>query len=285
VREHTYGKGKVIWGVPLRDILAQRGIGPDFAYSGAADLDFIHRRTAGYDIYFVRNKKEEWAEADCTFRVRGRAPELWDPVTGGIQGARVAYTAAGSQVALKLPPNGSMFVVFRAGKERPVPKSAGSERSHHVSGPWEVSFQRGLGAPTSLRFEKLISWTDHPEPAVRFFSGTATYRNKIEVPAEFMRSSERIYLDLGEIRFIARVRVNGKPSGIAWTAPYRVDITNAARAGANDIEIEVANTWSNRITGDAQGAEKKYTSINLPWSKDTPLLRSGLMGPVRVIVT
>jgi hypothetical protein len=286
VRENTHGKGKVIWGVMLRDILAQRRIGPDFAFTGDADLDFIHRRLAAADIYFVRNKREAWAEAACTFRVKDRAAELWEPVTGAIEGAPVEQVAGGSRIALELPPYGSVFVVFRAGPQRPATKRNRTfGRSVDVAGPWELSFQTGRGAPPSLRLEKLISWTDHPEPGVRYFSGIATYRSRFDLPADMVGSGKPLYLDLGDLRFIARVRLNGKPVGIAWTAPFRVDIASAARAGSNEVEIEVANTWSNRLTGDAQSSGPRYTNTNMPWRKDTPLLRSGLMGPVRIIAT
>jgi hypothetical protein len=156
-------------------------------------------------------------------------------------------------------------------------------RTLDIEGPWEVAFAPDLGAPPSVRLEKLTSWTEHADPGVRYFSGIATYRKNVALPADFMKAARRLYLDLGEVRFIARLRLNGKPLGISWTSPFRVEITGAARAGNNELEIEIANTWSNRLTGDAQGVGRKYTNTNVVWKPDTPLLRSGLLGPVRLV--
>ncbi|MEK7404885.1 MAG: glycosyl hydrolase [Acidobacteriota bacterium] len=279
VRENTYGRGKVYWGVPLREILQRRGVGPDFAVAGAADLDFIHRRDSACDIYFVRNKKEEWAQAECTFRVKGRAPEIWDPVTGETRDPPANRT----RVHLTLPPFGSTFVVFRAGRRARREPTARVPEPIVVPGPWEVSFPPGWGAPASRVFSKLISWTEDTEPGVRYFSGNATYRSQFDLPAALLAPGLRLWLDLGDVRVIARARLNGKPLGIAWTPPFRLDITAAVRAGTNALEVEVANTWSNRLTGDALSTGEKYTRTNIPWSKTTPLLPSGLLGPVRVV--
>jgi hypothetical protein len=285
-REHAYGRGRVYWGLPPREILQKRGIGPDFQFTarrGEAEFDFIHRRTPQCDIYFVRNKRAGQAEADCVFRVKGWQPELWDPVTGetGLTPEH-APAPGGTRVTLTLPPLGSIFVVFRAGPRRRRPPAQREVQSLAIEGPWEVSFPEDSGAPRSKTFAKLVSWTEDSEPGVRYFSGIATYRKKLELPAEWFRLGLRVYLDLGEIRSIARVRLNGEPLGIRWTEPFRLEITRAARAGWNDLEVEVANTWSNRITGDALSAGARHTRTYLPWKKDTPLLPSGWLGPVRV---
>lgn len=337
IRETAYGKGRIFWNVPLRDILARRGIGPDFTFTsrgGEADLDYIHRRDGDAEIYFVRNRRGEWAEAQCTFRVKGRTPEIFDPVTGETRVLPV-YEAAGNgtRITLALPPAGSVFVVFRASEPAsrapdltrdgvPVAVNCAAEKASAVeiaaapggaarlvtfhpgryalgksreivvpplpepqilSGAWELTFPAGLGAPPSKTFSRLMSWTEDEDPGIRYFSGVATYRKSLDLHPATLAKGLRLYLDLGEVRVVARASLNGRPLGIAWAAPFRLDITAAVRAGANRLEVEVANTWSNRITGDGHSSGRKYTNTNLPWKKDTPLLASGLLGPVRIL--
>jgi hypothetical protein len=116
ITENRHGKGRVIWGRTLRQVLASSGVGVDFAFSGAPDsrLDAIHRRTDDADFYFVVNKSNRWESVDCAFRVRGRAPELWDPATGERRPQLVYRAEPGRTVVpLRLAPHGSIFVVFR----------------------------------------------------------------------------------------------------------------------------------------------------------------------------
>jgi hypothetical protein len=127
---------------------------------------------------------------------------------------------------------------------------------------------------------RLESWTEHANPDVKYFSGVASYSKTIQIPASFLKSA-RLYLDLGDVRVIARVRLNGKDEGICWAHPFRIDITGHAVEGSNRLEVEVANTWSNRITGDVIQGRPKRT--NARWSAEVPLLPSGLLGPVRLV--
>ncbi len=279
VREHAYGKGKVYWGVPVAEILRLRGLGPDF--SASADMDYTHRRDGTREIYFVCNKREEPVEVECLFRVKGRAAQLWDAVKGVAQPLSVGAMGENSRVRLSLPAVGSAFIIFdprfrngaaRANVTQPPPLE--------IAGPWDVRFAPGWGAPESKTFERLRSWAEDDDLGIRYFSGLATYRKTVEVPANLAR--RRVFLDLGDVRVIARAAVNGKPAGGCWTPPFRVEVTGLLKPGANLLEIEVASTWSNRLTGDANAAGRKYTNTNIPWKKDTPLLPSGLMGPVRL---
>jgi len=174
-----------------------------------------------------------------------------------------------------------------------------------VAGPWEVSFQPGRGAPAQAVFDKLISWPEHPDAGIKYFSGTATYRKVFDLPPEFSLTS-RIFLDLGRVQVIAEVRLNGQNLGILWKAPYRVALGAAAKAGKNQLEIEVTNLWPNRLIGDEQWpADVEWAGLPLKcwpdwmlkglprpvpervtfttwhhWRKDSPLLPSGLLGPV-----
>jgi hypothetical protein len=152
-----------------------------------------------------------------------------------------------------------------------------------VSGPWEVAFQEGRGAPKSATFNGLCDWSDSSNPGIKYFSGTATYTKKIEIEASALGQGSQIELDLGSVREVAEVAVNGKTQGIAWKPPYRVDITDAVKAGENSLSVKVVNLWPNRLIGDQQpGAEKLTFAPNSTYKATSPLMPSGLLGPVQV---
>jgi hypothetical protein len=154
-----------------------------------------------------------------------------------------------------------------------------------------VRFPSGWGAPAVKTFDRLLSWTDVDDEGVKYFSGVATYGNTFEMAADQIASGDRLYLDLGRVRFVAEVAVNGRSAGIVWKPPFRVEITDLVKPGRNDLTVEVANTWSNRLVGDAQTEGRDYCRTNIirsltwqvPW-KDAPLLESGLLGPVKLLV-
>ncbi len=340
VREHAYGRGRVVWGRPLRDVLLERGIGPDLWIENPVlrdKVDFIHRRTAEADIYFLRNKTHEAIEVEAVFRVRGRRPERWDPATG-LRAPQpvIRETAGGTAVGLRLEPVGSTFVVFRGTGPRllrPVEAVTGRPVGEDVlridrwdgrradvtvfkpgryrisvtdgrsaefeagsipapvdlDGPWDLELPEEEGAPARVRLDRLISWTEHGDPRVKYFSGIARYRRGVELPEGWLGRDRRIYVDLGGLWAVGEAFLNGRSLGILWKPPYAADATGAAGPGANELRIEVANTWSNRLVGDARLPEReRRTRTNVtnsgfgPW-KDTPLVRSGLFGPVRLV--
>ena len=121
-----------------------------------------------------------------------------------------------------------------------------------MSGPWELRFPPGRGAPQYVTIDKLISWTEHPDAGVKYFSGTATYTKTFQVPDGMIRKDHRIYLDLGRVQVIAEVKLNGRDLGILWKPPFRVDVTDAVKAGENALEVRVTNLWVNRLIGDQQ---------------------------------
>jgi hypothetical protein len=175
-----------------------------------------------------------------------------------------------------------------------------------VSGAWELNFPPNLGAPASVSLPKLVSWTEHPDQGVKYFSGTATYVQEVEIPAELLGEGRSLWLDLGEVKNIAEVFVNGKPLGILWKPPFRTEITSAVQPGKNKFEIQVTNLWPNRLIGDEQLPEDRKWADNLAlkewpqwvldgkpsptgritfttwhhWKKDNQPLPSGLLGPV-----
>jgi hypothetical protein len=290
----SHGKGKVIWGTPLKRVLADDGIGPDFA--GGPALDFIHRRDGDADIYFVRNTRAERTAASARFRVADLEPELWDPRTGAIERAAVYQrTSQGMEVPLELAANGSVFVVFRRPARGDGRRVAARDASSPLPAPvalegeWSVRFESGRGAPDRLTLPTLASWTEHSDPGVRFFSGTARYQKTFTVPAGWKAADRRAHLDLGRLWTIGEAWLNGKPLGILWTDPFEVDCTEALREGPNDLVVEITNTWHNRLVGDAKRpAGERITRTNVPASSGRPwaqldLLESGLFGPVRVV--
>lgn len=289
VNERRVGEGKVYPTASLRDGLEAMRLQPDFSYigkDGQADLGFTDRvisQGRGH-IYFVANRLERTSRVDASFRVTGMVPELWNPVTGETTPASYRAIDGRTEVPLDLPAFGSTFVVFHGTTtvaERDVrpPEETTIET---LQGPWQVSFEAGRGAPASVTMPVLQSWTDSPSDGVKYFSGTAKYAREFSVSK--VSTDATLWVDLGEVRDIARVIVNGVPAGITWCPPFVVDITKYVRPGANTLEVEVANVWANRLIGDAQpDAKEKYTFTWVPtYRADAPLLGSGLLGPVRI---
>jgi len=174
-----------------------------------------------------------------------------------------------------------------------------------LSGPWEVHFPAGWKAPEKVVFEHLLSWPEHSDPGVKYFSGTATYLKEFELPDELLGDGHQLWLDLGMVKNLAEVSLNGQPLGILWKPPFRLDVTAAAQAGTNSLEIKVTNLWPNRLIGDEQlPADVEWSGKRLSawprwlldgkpsptgrvtfttwhhWTKTDNLLDSGLLGPV-----
>jgi hypothetical protein len=156
-----------------------------------------------------------------------------------------------------------------------------------VDGPWNVSFQPGRGAPASVSLDNLISWSDSADAGVKYFSGAGTYTKTIQASPDWFKKGTKLWIDLGDVKNLAEVKVNGKSLGIVWHTPFRVDVTSALKPGANEVSIKVINAWVNRLIGDQQpDATTKYTFADVkPYKANSPLLPSGLLGPVRVLST
>jgi hypothetical protein len=295
VTEHAYGSGKVYWGKPVAEVLAAARVAPDVVLGdSAATLAWIHRQAGDVDIYFVANQRDRAQDVAASFRASGREPELWDAATGETQPASYTRRDGRTDMPLHLDPYGSTFVVFRrptsvASREPEVwsrgelAKMSGPLAT--APGPWEVRFQSDRGAPATARFDSLMSWTKSSDPGVKYFSGTATYVKSLDMPTAAFQPDTRIEIDLGVVKEIAEVVVNGTPvGGILWKPPYRADVTSALHAGTNRIEVRVTSLWPNRMIGDLQpDVTKSYTFTDFrPFTKDSPLLESGLLGPVRL---
>jgi hypothetical protein len=376
--EHRLGKGRVVWGRPLGDVLREFTGQPDFVVVGprtAQTVPFIHRNIDGRDLYFIASPQSEATTFLFAFRVAGKQPELWWPDTGRIERPAIYDSPPGAtRIPIRLGPHGSVFVIFSndpappgrsvaavlrdgleiSGMPAAAPEDLRGKMSEIrveladppgsgytveaarsgayeirtssgrslafevptlpkaliVEGPWNVRFPEGWGAPPQATFDRLISWTAHPDPGIKYFSGTAAYHRQIEIPPDMLAAGRKLYLDLGRVQVIAEVSLNGRDLGILWKPPFRVEATAAARPGANDLEIRVVNLWPNRLIGDDHLPEDtERTGPQLSrwpqwlldgkpsptgrltfstwkhWTKDDPLFESGLLGPVTLEVT
>ena len=288
--EHDYGKGKVYAGETLAQTLPALALKPDFEYTrphNDTNLLFVHRKLPTGEVYWVDNRNNREESVDAVFRVQGKAAELWHADTG--QTERAAYRIADGRttVPLTLAPYEAVFVVFRKAAPKPsltLPKRTETPLAT-VSGTWNVSFQPNRGAPAKIAIEQLISWSDSANQGVKYFSGTGTYTKTVQAPGAWFKPGAKLWLDLGDVKNLAQISVNGKPLGVVWKPPFRMDVTAAMKPGANAIVVKVTNLWVNRLVGDQQpNVTKKYTyTAQQFYRADSPLLPSGLLGPVRVI--
>lgn len=282
--------------ISSREALASVNTQPDFQVnwgSDPADISYIHRRDGTAEIYFIASRSKRTEEAQCTFRVSGKAPELWDAVTGQRRFASQYETHTGlTTVPISLPPCGSIFVIFRADTTAHPPTGRSNSATvapiGDISGPWMVSFSPQWKGPANVEFSDLISWTDREEPGIRYYSGTATYRTTFD--ADKLKSiggSRATWLDLGEVHELASVTLNNQPLGVVWAPPFQVKLSQALKPTGNILEVSVVNFWPNRIIGDASlPSAERVTRTNIRQLKpDTKLMPSGLLGPVRLLGT
>lgn len=287
IKLNHYGNGRVIYGDTIRQVLLRDHIQPDFEYTGGPGvwLDFIHRTTPEAEIYFVTNRHGKQVTSTCTFRVKNYAPQIWDAVTAKVNN-KVNYKMANGrmEVPLKFEAFQSFFVVFPKSvtltPSNPAPNFPELKPVKEVTGAWKVAFDTQWGGPASVEFDTLQDWSKSADERIKYFSGKAVYTKKFDFAAH---TDKPVYIDLGVVKNIADVTLNGKHLGIVWTAPWRIDVSPAIKKGENVLQIEVINLWPNRLIGDAAlPPEKRLTNTNIQFKKDAPLLASGLLGPVIV---
>ena len=304
------GKGRVVTGIPLEEFLAEEKLAPDVGPRGAADpgwqnVAWAHRRDEGTDIYFLANSGSAAVQQVVSFRVAGARPEAWDPLTG-TRRVLPEWSAEGAvtHVPLRLEPSGSVFVVFRTGAAgtaaQPLVSAALASGNAadwkpllEVAGPWQVRFAPQVagqgGEPPkdetfSATFDALEDWTARPEPEIRHHAGEATYRTTLVVPESLVDARASLALDLGVVKEVATVRLNGRPLGTVWCPPWRVSVGDVLKPGDNQLEIDVVNLWRNRLVGDAaQPVAERVTRTTIVAAPTEPLLPSGLLGPVRLV--
>ncbi|MFC4595867.1 glycosyl hydrolase [Sphingobium tyrosinilyticum] len=281
----TIGKGRVIDGKDIEDALRQIGVVPDFAYTAQhpdAELLFLHRKLDEGDIYFVSNRRKRQERIEARFRTVGKAPEIWRADSGKVEPLSYRVEGNVTVATLSLAPQESYFIVFSkpGSASFTAPSQPKFEPIAELDGPWSVSFESPVSAPPAQTLFKLAPLNESDDASVKYFSGRSTYSKSFRLPRG-VRPGAPLLLDLGTVGDLAEVRVNGKLLATLWHAPFQIDIGSATVAGANRIEVKVANLWVNRLIGDAQKGATKVTYTSMPTYKpDAPLRPSGLIGPV-----
>ncbi len=322
VTKISVDKGNIYWGGAFSNlktselypdyevtikILKDLSLKPDFETTGP--VRYTHRKLDGNDIYFVANKSNGAIDPILTFRSEGGKTELWNPMTGTSKElTEIKKLDNQVQIPIHFEPYESFFVVFnpQLKQEKLVTKNYTTPKLlEEIQKPWSVSFDPKWGGPKNIIFDKLQDWSTNSLPGIKYYSGIATYRNTFNLKeSQIKNAKQELILKLGEVMNMARVRVNGKDLGVVWTAPFQVNISDAVLEGVNQVEIEVANLWSNRLIGDDQypddgivGKEwPEWLTQNKPrtsgrytfttfkyYKKEMDLLKSGLLGPVQIL--
>lgn len=287
--KNGYGKGFVYPETDsLEQIFSDLDIKPDIEVSGydKENIRFIHRRLHDSDIYFISNQADNHIGTTISFRIPDMVPQIWDPVTGEIMEAQYKHSGNRTDVYLDMAPLGSIFVVFRkdiSGNDMPPARKSTSRI--HVNGPWTTEFHpHGADSTFTVVSDTLYDWSKSENSDIRHYSGTAIYRTTLSVSKE---KGCTYRIELGRVMVMAKVWINGRYAGGVWTDPYSLDITQFVEDGINEIKVSVANNWMNRLIGDAALPENRrctYLNVN-PWTKDSALQESGLIGPVTVAVS
>ena len=325
VVRRAHGRGGIYWGgelsttapgelypgfAPTVQVLESEGARPDFVTS--APFRYAHHSFSDREVYFVSNRSGAPVDGSVLFRDGARAAELWDAVTGAIARLPVGQPRPGepTEATLHLEAHQSAFVVFYRDEgsgvaKTPVRGETGrSEGRVELSGPWTVAFDPAWGGPEQIVFDTLVDWTTRPEEGIKFYSGIARYEKTFDLPKGPTGAGAREWiLDLGTVKNMARVRLNGKDLGVVWTAPWQVALVGAVLPKGNRLEIEVANLSINRLIGDEQfpddGVQKghwpdwvlngtprlsrRFTfTTHRFYKKGDALQPSGLLGPVTV---
>ena len=288
--QSPYGKGKVFWNAPLQGILGQLNLRKDVDYTlphTNTRLSWMHRKTAEADYYFILNMRNQAEDMEVVFRVTGKVPELWRADKGVAEAVSYKIENGLTTVKLHFDPQESYFVVFE--KTATQSEVVLTKKSPHrglggfITGNWTLSFPENWGAPAQVTLTELTSWTNHADEGIQFFSGTATYTKEIDLKKTQLVPNASLWLDLGEVKDIAEVRLNGVVIDTLWKVPYRADITKVAKVGKNKLEIRVTNQWDNRMAGDAKlPADKKLlkASGGMRFGGPPKPKTSGLLGPV-----
>ncbi len=293
-------------------ILKSRGVLQDFIGNGK--IRYAHHQLEDGEFYFISNRTNEKTVSPCVFRVATGTPELWNPISGETT-PLVSYEQKGGVTALTIPfeSHQSYFIFFKQKKGNDLhhgqttasnnsPSTIDFPNSEVVldlSKSWEVSFDPRWGGPKKTSFETLHDWTTSDQRGIKYYSGIAAYSKTFNFTPD---ANKRVYLNLGVVHDMARVYLNGKDLGVVWTAPWEVELTQKLKKGKNELKIEVVNRWPNRLIGDSQPEDANVRTLQWPegllegkkiqtgrytftnstqfYKADSPLLPSGLLGPV-----
>jgi hypothetical protein len=318
------------------EIFKEIDLTPDLQIDGRSDINYMHRKSGKTDIYFIYNPDSVDQQLECSFRIENKIPELWDPMTGKImKSGQFAHDDKTTKVWINLEAEESMFVVFRESargissvtdidqlkdgeyflnEENELIKETRSDNPPQIlDGPWEVEFLAEHGYEGFHVIDELIDWTSGELDDIKFYSGTAIYRKNFAFSNKNTEHEDRYILDLGDVKIVAEVRLNQKSIGVSWMPPFLVDITEALKAGENQLEIRLTNQWSNKLIGDERfppsysgyklegnfpkGKMMDWYVSNEPlppgqrttfctapfYTADDELMPSGLLGPVRIV--
>jgi len=324
VSKRIFKEGAIYWGGNLSnntsgslypdyktttEILSQMNIVEDFR-SKNNTIRYGHRKSADKDIYFVANRTESFQTTKCMFRAGGE-PELWIGTSGASRKITDYKTEEGiTTIPLEFFPYESYFITFSGNKRRTHANKGEAnfpeiKKLKTIQGAWDVSFDPKWGGPEYIKFEKLQNWAEHEIKGIKYYSGIATYRKTFNI-TNIDNEKTLYYIDLGVVNDIARVKLNGVDIGVIWCAPWRIDISGALKEGYNELEIEVANRWINRLLGDRQGPDanvrtvkfengllggKEFSTGRYTFTTESAMrsfkftepLSSGLLGPVEII--
>lgn len=286
VKQRRYGKGMICDGLDFETLFAQLGYVPDCKVPDGMNVYQGHQKDGDTDIYILSNQDNRALTMDVAFRVTGKQPELWDPVTGVIRKLPAFRQEEKTTVVpMRLDKNECVFVVFR---EKGEPSATTLEanypaplRTQEATGEWDVTFESAFKTPSPVRMATLDNLSDNPNDSIRYFSGTATYTTSVNL--DRAGRNEHMFMAFDNVGTMAKVYINGKYAGGVWTAPYRLDVTDFVKNGRNDVKVEVVNTWVNRIVGDMNLPESEretYLFVNHLNAK-TPLPPSGIIGKVK----
>ena len=274
----------------LEYVLQTMKIEPDFVHTKndeKTNVLYVHRKLLDQDVYWVNNRNDRVEDVEANFRISGKTPELWNAQTG--ESKKLSYKIENGRtiIPLHLESWDAFFIVFKEPTKIAnftVPKSI-EKQMLQIDTPWSVSFQEGRGAPSNATFNALASWTENSDSGIKYFSGTASYKNTFSLNLPSMNNRAIYEIDLGDVKNLAEVIVNGKSQGIFWKKPFKIVIKDALKSGENTIEIKVTNLWVNRLIGDQQPDVKtKITYTTMPFYRaDSQLLSSGLLGPVKLM--
>lgn len=283
------GKGTIVKLPYLGNDFASIGIQQDvyFPKLNRADSETIawtHRKSANEDIYFLSNQKEEKRQLEVSFRIAGKIPEWYNPVTDKTSALPNWEEENGRTiVSISFDENESGFVIFKEKGTTSEIQNRAFETVQTLDGNWELQFDPAFHGPEKpIKINTLFDWSTSDNENIKYYSGTATYQKEFVWKG---KAGDKIWLDLGKIANIAEVSINGKDCGTLWTFPYKVDISNALKKGKNVIEIKITNTWANRLIGDQKLPEKyRLTWTTAPFRLEgNPLLKAGLLGPVSIV--
>ena len=268
--------------MPVEAALKARGIEPDCMIP--EDWAYVHRETDREDIWWIRNFSGAPASSVVLLRGGEGQPRVLDPVTGKVRRINASTSLDGYRFfKLDLEANDALFVVIGKAPEAAVPVAQVRKVPvPTVEGAWKLSFESGLGAPATAVFDHLMSYTESKDPAIRYYSGTVLYRNSFSLKKKQLKGASAWEIDLGDVKNLARVKVNGFDLGVVWKAPFRVEVpAEYLHAGVNDLEVKVINLWPNRIIGDLQpDAGRKWTYTASNWyTADSPLAAFRPAGP------